>query len=71
MNYRYEVRVYNDPKWYGNGVVFATHAEARGASMDKYAAWTAVESVRVVETDAPANYLWSPERGVHTLGPIG
>lgn len=61
MNFRYEVQTKGDPKWYGNGLVFSTRADAEAAALAKWASWTAVEHFRVVEDERPYNALWNPD----------
>ena len=56
MNYRYNIKVFNDPEFYRNAVVFATREEAENAAKDKAEKWKRVEDWYVEETDAPANY---------------
>lgn len=56
MNFR--PMVYVERTWTGNGVVFATKAEAEANARDLMARWYAVEDVRADETDAPVNYRW-------------
>ena len=56
MNYCYNIKVFNDPEFYRNAVVFATREEAENAAKDKAIMWTRVEDWLVKETDAPANY---------------
>ena len=45
--------------WTGNGLRFATQAEALAYASDLTWRWTAVNASRVVEVDEPANYEWS------------
>lgn len=62
MNYRYKVKVYADPKFYSNAVVFATRGEAENAARDKAAKWGGVADWQIEETDDPANYKFENER---------
>jgi hypothetical protein len=61
-SYRFEVLVQG--KWYDNKVFFATHAEADRAGNNKFFNWTQCDEYRVVESDQPVNYRWSPEEGM-------
>jgi hypothetical protein len=45
-------------KWLGNGLRFATKAEAESANLDLSMRWFAVKDWRVVESDDPVNYVW-------------
>jgi len=65
MNYRYTIKVYNDPKFYENAVVFATHAEAEQAGISKFTAWTLAEDYKIEETEDAANYTLEDGRLVH------
>ncbi len=56
MGYRYTIRVYDDPQFYKNAVVFATKAEAESAALNKFTAWTQAAGWRVEETKDAANY---------------
>ena len=58
MAFKYEIKTYGDPQYYGNSVVFETADEAHQAGRDKQRAWTLAEDYRVVETDAKVNYMW-------------
>jgi hypothetical protein len=44
-----EVQVFGDEKWYGNGLEFATRAEADAYAVDLKSRWLAVNDTRVVE----------------------
>ena len=62
MNYRYTIKVYNDPKFYENAVVFATKEEAESAAKAKFQVWTQAEEWKVEKTDAPVNYTFEDGR---------
>ena len=46
--YRAEVRVINDPKWYGNGKEFPTKEEAETYAADLFDRWMQTVAWRVV-----------------------
>ena len=48
-NFKVEVQVQGDPKFYSNGIRFTTEAEAMTYGTDLFQCWTAVEQWRVVE----------------------
>lgn len=47
--FKAEVQTGSDPKWYGNGLDFATAAEAETYVIDLFHRWTAVVKWRVVK----------------------
>jgi hypothetical protein len=59
MSWISEVLVAGDPKWYGNGLRFATRDEAEKYVRDLEGRWTSVRRTRVAESDAPATHRWS------------
>lgn len=59
MSYKVLIKVYDDPKYYPNGIALATHEEAESYGLNKIAAWTLAENYRVVESDEPVNYQWT------------
>lgn len=61
MSFKYEVKLYNDPKFYTNGVAFATEEEANRAGHAKMMAWMMVDEYRVVPSDEKPNYSISPD----------
>ncbi len=65
MNYRYTIKVYNDPKFYENAVVFATKPEAEAAGLSKLTVWTQADEYKVEETDDAANYTLENGQIVH------
>ena len=66
MAWKPEVQTVNDPKWYRNGLVFATEAEAIHSAFSLMMRWSAVEDYRAVEVDEPVNYTYHD----HTLAPV-
>ena len=64
MAFKYEIKTYGDPKYYGNSVVFETADEAHQAGRDKQRKWTLAEDYQVVETDATPNYRWEDGIGL-------
>ena len=58
MNWKIEVRVPADNKWYGNAVRFKTEEEARAYALDLESRWTQVREIRVIEVDDPVNVDW-------------
>ena len=58
MAYKYEIKTHGDPKFYQNGVVFATDVEAMSAGHDKLSAWSMAVDVRVVPSDDAPNYAY-------------
>jgi len=57
MGYRPMVNV-NGREWCGNGLVFASEAEALASAKNLMSRWMLVTEVRVDEIDAPINYRW-------------
>ena len=64
MGWRPEIKVYDDPGFYPNGLTFATKEEALGWVSYKMATWMLAEDGRAVESDSPVNYQWSKEGGL-------
>lgn len=56
MSYKPEVIADDSGKFVGNGMAFATHAEALTWANDLSIRWTMVRAVRAVESDEPVNY---------------
>lgn len=54
----------------GDGLRFATHAEAEAYVKDLMWRWTAVLSTHVVETPDPVNYRWDPTRQTAVMIPL-
>ena len=44
--------------WCGNGLRFATEAEAEGYVRHLASRWTAVRSTRVIESEMPISHRW-------------
>jgi hypothetical protein len=61
MSYRPMVRVGNE--WAGNGIRFATRAEAEASARDLAMRWTLVLDHRADESDDEVNCGWDPVRG--------
>jgi hypothetical protein len=61
MSYAPEVQADQSGRWYGNGVRFATHAEAIEWAKDRAMRWTQVKDYRAVESDDPVNYRWDAD----------
>lgn len=55
-NWKPEVQVVNDEKWYDNALVFATKEEAKYSADELASRWLLVVGTRAVETDDPVNY---------------
>ena len=62
-----EVIADSSGKWTGNQLRFATKAEAEGNVYNLMMRWTLVRETRVVESTAPVNYRWDPEKGLVKL----
>ena len=60
-SYKAEVIADNSGQWTGNGLAFATEAEAAGYVDDLTMRWYAVRESRVVESEEPVNYRWDAE----------
>jgi hypothetical protein len=56
MAWKPEVQTVNDPKWYRNGLVFATEEEAYASAFNLSMRWSAVEDCRAVEVDEPVTH---------------
>ena len=57
-SYKAEVIADNSGKFCGNGLRFATAAEAEEYVQDLKWRWILVRETRVVESDDPVNYAW-------------
>lgn len=60
-SYAPEVIADSSGKWCGNGLRFATRAEAEANAMNLASRWTLVRDWRVVESDDEPNYRWDPK----------
>lgn len=60
-SFAYEVKVVNDPKFYGNAVRFASEYEAKRAAVAKMSSWTSVVDTRVVESADPATHVFTED----------
>jgi len=58
MSYKPEVIADDSGNWTGNGLAFATEAEALAYAKDLYSRWTLVREFRTVESDQAVNYKW-------------
>jgi len=59
-----EVIADNSGKWCGNGLRFATQAEAEANAEDLHSRWTLVREHRAVQSVDPVNYKWDPAVGL-------
>lgn len=67
MSFKAEVIADSSGQWSGNGVRLATEEEAKGYAQNMADRWTLVTEWRVVPSDDPVNYKWTPGVG---LGPV-
>jgi hypothetical protein len=58
MSFKPEVIADSSGKFVGNGLCFATAAEAEAYVSDLACRWTLVEATRVVESPEPINYAY-------------
>ncbi len=56
-SYKPFIKVYNDPKYYPNGLAFATKDEARIWAEDLLMRWMRADTFEVRESDEPVNYV--------------
>ena len=63
MAWKPEIKVFGDPQWYQNGLVFETEEEAFFSAQALRRRWTLAENYRAVEVDKPINYRFDPEFG--------
>jgi len=59
MNWKPEVLVINDPKWYDNGLRFATREEAEKYAHNLAGRWTSVRRFRATESEDPVTHRWT------------
>ena len=52
MSFKPMIKTFNDPGYYPNGLVFATHDEAEAWAKDLLSRWLLAETYRVDEVDA-------------------
>jgi len=57
-SFKPEVIADSSGKWCGNGLRFATHAEALASARDLMRRWTLVTDYRASESNDPVNYEW-------------
>jgi hypothetical protein len=56
MAWKPEVKTGSDPKWYRNGLTFATKEEAERSAFNLMMRWMAVTDHRAVEVDEPVTH---------------
>jgi hypothetical protein len=66
MSYKPTIKTYNDPKFYPNGMAFATMEEAGFWAKDRVSRWTMAETCGAIESDEPVNYKIDLETGKMT-----
>ena len=67
MAWKPEVIADNTGNWYGNGLRFATKAEAEANVFNLMMRWTSVRDTRVVECDDRINYRWVEGKGLEAV----
>ena len=67
-SYKAEVIADSSGKWTGNGLAFATAAEAQSYVDDLMMRWFAVREVRTVQSTDPVNTRWDAE--AHRSEPV-
>jgi hypothetical protein len=55
------------PKFYKNGLRFATKEEAEAYASDLYGRWTSVRDKRVVESADPVTHKWQDQFGLFPI----
>ena len=50
--------IFTEGKWYPNGLVFETEAEAMDNACALFHRWTAAKGYRAVKSDHAVNYRW-------------
>ena len=68
MSFTTEFKVFNDPKFYPNGIAFATKNEANAYGSYKLGTWMMSDAYQVVESTEPVNYRWDSEEGLMDVG---
>lgn len=58
MSWKPEVIADNSGKWCGNGLRFATEAEALANAENLMGRWLLVRECRATQSDDPVNYRW-------------
>jgi hypothetical protein len=66
MSWKPEVIADSSGQWCGNGLRFATQAEAESNALDLAMRWFAVSDTRATESIDPVNYSYID----HTLEPV-
>jgi hypothetical protein len=65
MSFKTEIKVFNDPKFYPNGIAFETENEAEAYGSYKMGTWwPRSHAYRVVESTEPVNYRWDNAVGL-------
>jgi hypothetical protein len=67
MSWKPEVKTIEDGSWFGNGLRFATEAEAIGNVKALKRRWLLVTETRAVESEEPVNYKWADGKLEPTL----
>jgi hypothetical protein len=62
MSFKPEVIADRTGKWVGNGLAFATSAEAEGYVSHLFSRWTAVRETRVIESPDPVTHAWADDK---------
>ena len=57
-SFKAEFRTGTDPKFYSNGLTFATREEAEAYGADLHDRWSLVVEHRAVESNEPVNYAF-------------
>jgi hypothetical protein len=65
MSFKPEVVADNSGEWCGNGLRFATQAEAEAYVSDLMWRWTLVRDTRVVVVDEPVSAKWENGKLAH------
>lgn len=68
MSFKAEIKVFNDPKFYPNGIAFATKNEADSYGSYKLGTWMMSDAYKVVESTEPVNYRWDSAEGLVDVG---
>lgn len=59
MSYKTEVVADPSGQWCGNGLAFASEAEAEAYARDLYSRWSLVTRYRVIRADQIVNSAWT------------
>jgi hypothetical protein len=66
MSWKPTIKTYGDPKFYQNGMAFATMEEAGFWGKDRLSRWMGAEKSGAVESTDPVNYKIDLETGEMT-----